>query len=68
MDIISRVGIGCSRHLLLGLPLLLCIFGRRHTYGRARCYLSREQESVVGLVCDLYYQRRDTLLVEDLVY
>ena len=32
------------------------------------CHTSREQESIVGLVCDLYYQRRDTLLVEDLVY
>ena len=32
------------------------------------CHTSREQEGIVGLVCDLYYQRRDTLLVEDLVY
>ena len=56
---ISCVGISYSRHLLLGLLLLLYIIGY--------CHVSREQESIVGLVCYLYYQRRDTLLVEDLV-
>ena len=56
---IPSVNISYSRHLLLSLLLLLCIF--------RCCHVSREQESIVGLVCDLYYQRRDLLLVEDLV-
>ena len=56
---ISGIIIGYSRHLLLCLLLLLSIF--------RYCHVSREQESIVCLVCYLYYQRRDTLLVEDLV-